>query len=74
MVEIKIKAINTWAESLMRYGVRFIGWTKQELQKMDRKISKVLIMNKQLVQKLTQLGLMCHGREVEEVSSVARMV
>ena len=44
----KIKAINTWAVSLMRYGAGVIGWTKQELQKMDRKTRKVMTMIKEL--------------------------
>ena len=32
----------------MRYGAGVIGWTKQELQKMERKTRKVLTMNKEL--------------------------
>ena len=33
----KIEAINTWAVSLLRYGAGIIGWTKEDLQKMDRR-------------------------------------
>ena len=32
----KIKAANTWAESLMRYGAGTIIWNKEELQGIDR--------------------------------------
>ena len=42
----KIKAANTWAVSLLRYGGGVIGWTKKELQSMDRKTRKVMTMNK----------------------------
>ena len=43
----KIKAINTWAVSLLRYGAGIIEWTKEDLQKMDRKTRKVMTMNKE---------------------------
>ena len=43
----KIKAINTWAISLLRYGAGIIEWTKEELQKMDRKTRKVMTINKE---------------------------
>ena len=42
----KIKAGNTWAVSLLQYGGGVIGWTKEELQSMDRKTRKVMTMNK----------------------------
>ena len=42
----KIKAINTWAVSLLRYGAGIIEWTKEDLQKMDRKTRKVMTMNR----------------------------
>ena len=32
----KIKAANTWAVSLMRYGAGTIKWNKEELQGVDR--------------------------------------
>ena len=44
----KIKAANTWAVSLLRYGGGVIGWTKKELQSMDSKTRKVMTMNKEL--------------------------
>ena len=31
-----IMAINTWATAVVRYGEGFIGWTKAELEEMDR--------------------------------------
>ena len=33
----KIKAANTWAVSLMRYGAGTIKWNKEELQDIDKK-------------------------------------
>ena len=44
----KIKAVNTWAVSLLRYGGGVIGWTKEKLQSMNRKTRKVMTMNKEL--------------------------
>ena len=32
----KIKAVNTWAVALLRYGRGVIRWQKNELQNMDR--------------------------------------
>ena len=43
----KIKAINTWTASLLRYGEGIVEWTKEDLQKMDRKTRKVMTMNKE---------------------------
>ena len=42
----KIKAANTWAVSLIKYGA--IKWNKEELQEIDRKSRKVMTMNKEL--------------------------
>ena len=44
----KIKAANTWAVSLMRYGAGTIKWNKEELQDIDKKSRKILTMNKEL--------------------------
>ena len=44
----KIIAINTWAVSLMRYGVGIVKWTKSKLDEIDRKTRKILTMNKEL--------------------------
>ena len=48
----KIKAANTWAESLIRYllSARTIKWNKEGLQEIDRKSGKILTMNKELHQ------------------------
>ena len=43
----KIKANNTWAVSLLRYGAGIIEWTKEDLQKMDRKTRKDMTINKE---------------------------
>ena len=44
----KIKAVNTWAVALLRYGGGVIRWTKDELQNMDRKTRKMMTMNEEL--------------------------
>ena len=33
-------AINTWAVSVMRYGVKVVSWTKMEFQNVDRETRK----------------------------------
>ena len=43
----KIKAMNTWAVSLMRYGAGIVKWTLNELDEMDRKTRKIMKMNKE---------------------------
>ena len=48
----KIKAANTWAMSLMRYGAGTIKWNKEELQDTDRKSRKIMTMNKELNQEV----------------------
>ena len=40
----KIKGINSWAVSLLRYGGGLISWKKEELQKLDRKTRKLMTM------------------------------
>ena len=40
-----INAINTWAISLLRYSAVFLGWTKEEIQKLDRGTRKLLTMH-----------------------------
>ena len=41
-------ALNTWAVSILRYGAGIFKWNKNELQDMDRKTRKFMIMNKEL--------------------------
>ena len=40
----KIKAINVWAVSVLRYGGGIIKWNKEEMQKMDRQTRKTMTM------------------------------
>ena len=40
-----IRAINTWAVSLVRYSAAFIGWTHTELEGLDRKTRKLMTMH-----------------------------
>ena len=44
----KIRAANTWAVSLMRYGAGTVKWNKEELQEIDKKSRKTMTMNKEL--------------------------
>ena len=38
-------AINTWATAVVRYGEGVIGWTKAELEEMDRNTGQLLIQH-----------------------------
>ena len=40
-----INAINTRAIPLLRYSAAFLGWTKEEIQQLDRKTRKLLTMH-----------------------------
>eukprot|EP00112_Aurelia_sp_Birch-Aquarium-sp1_P005801 Seg1658.11 transcript_id=Seg1658.11/GoldUCD/mRNA.D3Y31 product="hypothetical protein" protein_id=Seg1658.11/GoldUCD/D3Y31 len=44
----KVKAINTWAISLLRYGAGLLKWTREELQWMDRRTRRLMTMYKML--------------------------
>ena len=44
----KIKAINTWVISLMRYGEGKIAWKKDELQQLERRIRKLVTIYREL--------------------------
>ena len=41
-----IRAINSWAVSLVRYSAGILKWTKDELKVMDRKTRKIMAMNR----------------------------
>ena len=43
----KIKALTTWAVSVLRYGMGIIKWTVGELDAMDRKTWKIMTINKE---------------------------
>ena len=43
-----VKAINTWAVSLLRYSAPFVNWTRSELKEMDRMTRKMMTMNRAL--------------------------
>ena len=43
-----IKAVNSRAVSIIRYGAGIVDWTKEELQEMDRKTIKLLTTNRAL--------------------------
>ena len=39
------KAINTWAVSVVRYSAAFLGWSKLQLEQIDRRTRKFLTMH-----------------------------
>ena len=39
-----VKAINTWAVSLMRYSAGIVEWTKADIDVTDRKTRKLMTM------------------------------
>ena len=39
------KAINTWAVSVVRYSAAFLGWSRLQLEEIDRRMRKLLTMN-----------------------------
>ena len=43
-----IKAINTWAVSVVRYSGPFLDWRKEEIQELDRRTRKLMTMHKAL--------------------------
>ena len=43
-----IMAVNTWAVSVLRYGVGVINWTKAELESIDRKALKQMTIYRML--------------------------
>ena len=42
------KGINTWAVPLIRYSSLFFQWTREEIQQMDQRTRKLIIMHKAL--------------------------
>ena len=39
------KAINTWAVLLVRYSAAFLGWSRLQLEEIDSRTRKLLIMH-----------------------------
>ena len=48
----KIKAINSWAVSILRYGAGVLEWRVDELKELDKKNRKLHTMRKRLPQKV----------------------
>ena len=44
----KIKAINSWAVAIMRYGARKLKWRVDKLKELNRKTRKLLTIHKGL--------------------------
>ena len=48
MLETKLnrgKAINTWAVSVVRYSTPFLGWSKLQLEEIDKRTRKLLTIH-----------------------------
>lgn len=58
-----IMGINMWAVGVVRYGGGIIDWRQDELQKMDRKIRKIMTMHGLYTLKVMLIGCICQGRE-----------
>ena len=43
----KIRALKTWAISLLRYGAGILNWCKNVLDEMDRKTRKIMTINEE---------------------------
>ena len=43
-----MKAVKTWAVSLLRYSAAFVDWTREELCELDHKTKKVKNTNSAL--------------------------
>ena len=50
----RIKVINSWAVSILRYGAGVLEWRVDELKGLDRKSPKLLIMHKGSTQNILQ--------------------
>jgi hypothetical protein len=59
-----IKAKNSRAVSIIRYGAGLIEWTKEELKEMDRKSGKILTIYNVSTQEMMLTG--CIGRGLKE--------
>jgi len=55
----KIKAIGSLAVPVLRYSFRIINWNQEELQKLDRKIRKLLTIHGQASPKSRCRSLVC---------------
>ena len=40
-----LKAINTWAISVVRYSAAFLGWSRLQLEEIDRRMRKLLTIH-----------------------------
>ena len=64
----KIKAVNTWAVALLRYGGGMIRWTKNELQKIDGMTRKVMTINRSCTQEVVPQEYIYQERKGKEDS------
>ena len=64
------EGINTWAVPIVRYSGSFLKWTWEELQQMDQKTRKLMIMHKSLHPRddVDRLCIYQERREEEDLS------
>ena len=63
-----IKAVNTWAVALLRYGGGVIRWTKNELQNIDGMTRKVITITRSCNQEVVPQEYIYQERKGEEDS------
>ena len=68
-----IKAINTWAISVVRYSAPFLDWRKEEIQELDRRTRKLMTMHKALHPKSNVDRLYISRNEVVEDFSALKI-
>ena len=61
-----IKRINTLAVQLFRYSGPFLKWTRDELEQMDQRTRKLMIMHKALQPRSTLIDYMFQEKREEE--------
>ena len=61
-----VKAINTWAVSLMRYSAGIVEWTKADLDVTDRKTRKLMTMYGMLHHDRMSADSIYRGQRAEE--------
>ena len=63
-----IRAINSQAVSLVRYSAVIPKWTKDEVNVMDRKTKKIMIMNRMYLHRVTLTNCTFQEWKVDEYS------
>ena len=63
MEEMEVMAVNTWAASVMRYGVGILKWNTDELKSLNRRTRKFITMHGELHLK-SDIDRVCLSKEM----------